>query len=345
MLELLSEVGESPEYVQTSTAGAITLKFFPGRFYRGAKLRALNLLLTYKKGCRANCAYCGLSRSRLKEKTFIRVDWPAFPLEEIITRTKLYGKSLERVCVSMITHPRAYEDMLYIISRFREETDLRISSLISPTLIRSKEKVEKIKEEGADMCGIAIDCATPELFSRLRGEGVKGPHAWEHYWQVVSWAVEVFGRYNVSVHLVVGLGETEEEMLRTVQRAYDMGAEAHLFSFYPEAGSLMESHPRPPIGSYRRIQLGRYLIHKGYARFEDFKFRDGRLVDFGVSPQLIEQVIQEGVAFMTSGCRGKGNEVACNRPYGNERPGEKLRNYPFLPDENDKVDIRAQLWQ
>ena len=336
---------ESPDYVQTSTAGAITLKLFPGRFYRGAKLKALNLLLTYQDGCKASCAYCGLSRRRIaSSKTFIRVDWPTFATDEIISRVNTYGTSLERVCISMITHRRAYQDTLTLIRRFREETSLDISTLISPTLMKSYDMVAELRRAGADMCGIAVDCATPELFDALRGRGAGGPHRWEHYWQVVDWAVEAFGRYNVSVHLIVGLGESEREMLAAVQRAYDAGAEAHLFAFYPEPGSPMEEHSRPSIEQYRRVQLARYLIHRGLARFEDMRFSTrGEVVDFGVSREVLEEVVEEGKAFMTSGCRGRDGEVACNRPYGNERPGEVLRNFPFLPNEEDKALIRRHL--
>lgn len=345
MAELLLD-GESPEYVQTSTAAAMTLKLFPGRFYREAKLRALNLLLTYGDGCMANCAYCGLAREReLSEQTFIRVDWPTFKLEEIIARANRYGESLERVCVGMVTHRRAYSDLLEVVGWLKRGTELRISALITPTLVGEKAMLEGIKASGADMCGIAVDCATEELFSELRGRGVRGPHGWQRYWKTVERAVQVFGKYNVSVHLVVGLGESEEEMLKAVQKAYDLGAEAHLFCFYPEEGSAMGRHPRPSIGSYQRIQLGRYLIHSGYGSFGDFEFnKRGQLVGFGVPERVLEEVVEGGKAFMTSGCRGKGEEVACNRPYGNERPSEKLRNYPFLPSSEDKEDIREQLW-
>ena len=173
---------ESPEYVQTSTAAAITLKLFPGRFYRGARLKALNLLLTYSEGCRASCAYCGLSRKRvpLSGRTFIRVDWPTFATDEVIARANTYGKHLERVCISMVTHPRAYQDTLTLVRRFREETPLAISTLISPTLMKNKEMLAELKRAGAEMCGIAVDCATPELFDALRGRGMQGPHRWEH---------------------------------------------------------------------------------------------------------------------------------------------------------------------
>ncbi len=59
-------------------------------------------------------------------------------------------------------------------------------------------------------------------------------------------AVEVFGRGNVGVHFIVGLGETEREMVEAIQRAHDLGVPTHLFSFFPEEGSLLENRPQPP---------------------------------------------------------------------------------------------------
>ncbi len=334
---------ESPEYVQTSTAGAITLGLMKGRFYRGAKLRALNLLLTYRDGCTGGCAYCGLSRRRVAGDSFIRVEWPTYAVDEILER--LEGREVERVCISMITHPRAYGDTLTLVERFSAEGGLPVSVLASPMLIRSPEQLDALKLAGADMCGIAVDCATPELFERLRGRGAGSGHRWEQYWRVAEWAVECFGRYNVSVHLIVGLGETEEEMLRTVQRAYDLGAEAHLFAFYPEPGSPMQEHPRVSLEQYRRVQLARYLIHTRLARVEQMSFSpSGRLLGFGVDGETLLRVVEDGRAFMTSGCRGRDGEVACNRPYGNERPGEEqLRNYPFRPEREDIEGIKRSL--
>ena len=65
----------SPEYVQMSTAAALTLGIMPGKMHRCSCTRCLNLLLTYPEGCRANCAYCGLGapsrgRSRLCRPQF-----------------------------------------------------------------------------------------------------------------------------------------------------------------------------------------------------------------------------------------------------------------------------------
>lgn len=337
----------SPYWVRISTAAAITLGFAEGSFYREAKLRGLNLLLTYGERCAGRCAYCGLAGNRqaVGDPSFIRVDWPVVSLDQVIARVKVDGRGLERVCVAMQTHRRALPDLLYIAGRMREETNLLVSALITPTCVGRKE-FEELKAAGVDMVGIAVDCATKDLFEALRGRGVGGPHRWERYWTGVEEAVAVFGPGRVGVHLIVGLGETEYELVAAIQRAQDLGARTHLFSFFPEPGSLMQGHRPPSLGWYRRIQLARYLINEGLAKLEGMRFNSaGRLVDFGIGEGLLDEVINTGVPFMTSGCPGKdGRTVACNRPYGNERPSGFIRNFPFPPEERDLFLIRRQLW-
>jgi len=333
----------SPHYVQTSLAASLTLGFQSGSFHRNAELKGLNLLLRYQEGCSGRCHFCGLSQSRQdgpKGKTFIRVDWPLYALEEIIDRSKGIGQ-IHRVCISMITHPKALEDTLHIIRRFKKETELCISVLIAPTLIHEKGPLEAMKTAGADRVGIAIDAATQELFDRMRGRGVEGPHRWDHYWDVVEMATDVFGRFYAGIHLIVGLGETEKEMVGAIQKGQDLGAGTHLFSFFPEKGSPMEKTPPPPVGHYRRIQLARWIINEGSGTMNRMKFDEtGALVDFGME---ILPLVRDGRPFMTSGCPGRDGNVACNRPYGNERPSGPIRNFPFQPEPGDVEEIEAQL--
>lgn len=334
---------ESPEYVQTSLAASLTLGLQQGLFHRNAKLTGLNLLLHYREGCLGRCHFCGLSRSRAegpRTKTFIRVDWPLYLLNEIIQRTK--GKEqIQRVCISMTTHPKAFDDTLHVIRRFSKETELPISVLITPTLIRNERSLQVMREAGADRVGIAIDAATPALFDQLRGRGVEGPHRWDHYWDTVERAIHVFGRFYAGIHLIVGLGETEREMVKTIQRGQDLGAPTHLFSFFPEKGSPMERHPSPSIDHYRRIQLARWIINEGLGSAGRMHFdAAGKLVDFGMD---IQPLIHQGEPFMTSGCPGKDGRVACNRPFGNERPSGPIRNFPFAPERSDIEEIREQM--
>jgi biotin synthase len=198
-----------------------------------------------------------------------------------------------------------------------------------------------MKKAGADRVGIAIDAATPQLFDQLRGKGVGGPHQWDHYWDVTDMAVAVFGRFYVGIHLIVGLGETEKEMVNAIQKGQDRGAYTHLFSFFPEMGSPMEKHSSPSLGQYRRIQLARWIINESLGSANQMRFdENGKLTNLGID---IEPLIQVGEPFMTSGCPGRDGKVACNRPYGNERPSGPIRNFPFMPEAEDIEEIRKQL--
>jgi len=340
---------ESPEYLRTSTAAAITLGFIPGMFYRDAQLYCINLLLTYAGGCKANCAFCGLSRERKscdEKESFIRVDWPMYKTDEIIDAMNKVPHA-RRVCISMVTHPRAYEDLCTVVEKIKNSCDILISALITPTLM-NRERYGHLKEIGVNNIGIAVDASTPELFDKLRGSGVKGPHSWDKYWQDVETAVSVFGKNNATIHLISGIDETEKDMVEALQKSVDIGADPHMFSFFPEKGSMMENHPQPPIGQYLRMQLARYLIQNNYSNIKQMKF-DGseRITNFGADDALLEKIIESGEPFITSGCPDKKGYVACNRPYSNCTPGQamksELRNFPFHPEKEDIKIIKRQL--
>jgi biotin synthase len=103
----------------------------------------------------------------------------------------------------------------------------------------------------------------------------------------------------------------------------------------------LQGYAQPSYGNYRRIQLARYIINEGLGTIDDMQFNDkGQIIQFGVDTN---NIIENGEAFMTSGCSGKDGKVACNRPFGNERPSKPIRNFPFLPEDNDKQMIREQL--
>jgi biotin synthase len=339
---------ESPEYVRLSLAAAMTLGFVKGWFFRNARLRCVNLLLTYSSGCKANCAFCGLAGEKLKpsrDRKFIRVPWRTYSTGTVIDGIVHAPDYVGRVCISMITHPRAVRDTKILCEQINSSTGKSISILASPSVMTLKD-LEDLKNCGADRIGVAIDTATPDLFFKLRSKPVKGPHDWQRYWQFFKQSVDVFGKGNSGVHLICGLGETEEELVHAMVRASDLGGFTHLFSFFPEKGSLMENVNPPSLGTYRRIQLARYLIDEKMIEAPQIQFdANGRIVGFDMSADLLDRIINEGSAFETSGCPGPDGKTACNRPYGNEKPGSEIRNFPFQPDETDIRNIKSQIWE
>ena len=67
----------------------------------------------------------------------------------------------------------------------------------------------------------------------------------DHYWEVVKRSVQIFGRFYVGIHLIVGLGETEKEMIFAIQKGQDAGVLTHLFSFFPKREARWKTTPSP----------------------------------------------------------------------------------------------------
>jgi biotin synthase len=205
-------------------------------------------------------------------------------------------------------------------------------SLSSPPFTRAQFK--ELAEAGADRISIALDAATEQLFSKVKGAETQSPYQWKHQHHALKEAVEIFGKNQVYTHLIVGLGETEKEITETIQQCTDSGIYPSLFAFTPITGTTLENTPQPPIQTYRRIQLARHLIIHGKTRIENMKFDNNqRIKDFGIPKIQLHQIIQQGTPFCTSGC------PECNRPYYNERPGGPMYNYPRppLPDEINEI--------
>ncbi len=180
-----------------------------------------------------------------------------------------------------------------------------------------------LAKAGAERISIPLDAATKEIFNRVKGSGVGGPYVWDEQIRLLDEAVSVFGEGMVSTHLIVGLGETEKEMVEMIQRCVDMGVLPALFAFTPILGTALEKNSQPQVSAYRRVQLSRYLIFHRIARCDNLSFDEkDRVSDFGIHKAVLIKNIQTGEPFQTSGCPG------CNRPYYNEKPSGPLYNHP-----------------
>ncbi len=342
----------SPDYVQMSTAAAITLGLVPGSMHRTACTHCLNLLVTYPEGCRANCSYCGLARHREEtrdyaDRNFIRVDWPTARYDEVIERVRNSADKgqFQRMCISMITHPNSDEDTFVLLDKWvKEVPHIPVSILSNPTTLDYDDLV-RLRDMGADIFTVALDAVTPEIFERTRGKTVDSPHTWDKYWQAIEWAAEIFGPEKFGAHLICGMGETEQEMLEVCQKIKDLGGHNHMFAFFPEQGSLMEDWDPVDKAQWRRVQLARFIIDYAGGRIDDMKFNEaGQVVDYGIPHDEVEALISSGKPFQTSGCPGKDDEEvsACNRPYGDSSPMDIL-SFPFALNSTDVGFVRRQM--
>jgi len=322
--------------IRVSVGSAIVLNLIRGRL---DALPTTAYLLTYKSGrCSANCGFCPQAKtSKSRADMLSRVTWPPFPTERVLSGIKdaVEKGAIKRVCIQALNYPTVLEDVLNLINEIRLRVAVPISVSCQP--LQPKE-MREILDAGVDRIGIPLDAATEELFNMVKGPMAGGPYLWKKQRETLKEAVQVFGRGHVSTHLIVGLGETEEEMVKTIQWCVNLGVYPGLFAFTPVSGTALENQSQPSLSQYRRLQLAHYLITKGLVQFKNMSFdRNGRLLDFGVSSEQLSKVIRDGSPFVTSGCPN------CNRPYYNERPGGPLYNYPRKPLLEEIVEIEKQI--
>lgn len=309
-----------PENVRVSIGAAAVMGLI--RVRMDVKPTTAYLMTYTEEGCVANCAFCPQARSSPSEKGLLsRVVWPAFSTKEVIEGLKRPANgAFDRVCIQAVNYRGFLDDVRGLLKSVGDASGLPIS-LDTPPL--GRRELVKLRDDGLDRVSIPLDAATPELFEEIKGAKVDGPYRWEGHIKALETAVEVFGAGRVMSNLIVGLGETEEEAVKLIQRLMDMGVETGLFAFTPVPFTDLAGHPPPSVDSYRRIQVARHLITGGMDRFEDMEFDgDGRLRGFGAGAEAILHSVSDGGAFRTCGCPG------CNRPYYNERPSGPFYNYP-----------------
>jgi biotin synthase len=251
------------------------------------------------------------------------VIWPKYPLDEILARLDVAAREgrLRRCCLQATAARGYYERALRVVRKVCEAISLPTNIAI---LIRDVEQAAALYGAGIDRIGFGLDAACERVYRQTKGSG----------WSRTLATIEAVARQypgRASVHLIVGLGETEREMVGRVLWAEALGVGVGLFAFTPVRGTAFAARLAPPLAVYRRMQAARWLIVHHGARSNAFHFDEqGALVDICVPgvPDLV-RLLSTGAAFRTSGCPD------CNRPFYNERPGGPMYNYarPLTPDE------------
>jgi len=325
-----------PERIRVSTGSAILLRLLRGRL--DAEPTTIYLLTYRDEKCSANCGFCPQARmSKGRVDMLSRVTWPPFPTRQVFCRIERIAETdaIKRVCIQALNYPTVFDDILSLVGEIKSRVKTPISVSCQPL---DQDQMKTLAEAGVNRISIALDAATEEIFDKIKGRLVGGPYVWERQREALKEAVKIFGEGFVTTHLIVGLGETEKEMIQTIQWCVDSGIYPGLFAFTPIPGTLLENSPQPSLGHYRRVQTAHHLITCVKARRENMTFNgDGCLVNFGVSEEQLREVIDAGEPFVTSGCPG------CNRPYYNEKPSGPIYNYPRQPLPEEIAEIERQI--
>lgn len=263
--------------------------------------------LLLDKGCIGSCSFCPRANGNRKSQKLSRITWPEFEFSTVVERLMAEPKPFRRICLQTGFNPEM-TPVLKNYARRLIDTGISTSMTLSPS---QTELALEMLALGLDHVGIGLDAATEKSYLEHKRKD------WRSDWPALQNLLRSAGE-KIEVHLIYGLGDSEESFMQQIQAIVDLGGKISLFALTPVNGGSA-----PDLASYRRVQAFRYLCETRQINISSCRFKDGQLTDLGFeSREQLLTALHNGDSFRTSGCGD------CNRPYYNERPGQKFYNYP-----------------
>lgn len=262
--------------------------------------------------CNNKCSFCSQSvESSSRKDKLSRVLWPEFSKEDILNAFKEYkGSNIKRICIQSMSSECAHNEVRDFISFIKDRVEFPIS--VSAKLEDEKD-INNFLQMGVEKIGIAIDAANKELYENIKGNNFNNKLDF-----IKNMGINYPNK--ISTHIIVGLGESHEDIYNLYKELKYNNITVSLFAFTPVKGTKMENISQPNIESYRRVQLMTYMIDRGYDE-ANFEFDiHGYLSSINIDNDIKEHIMK-GYPFEIKGCKN------CNRPYYNERPGHTIYNY------------------
>lgn len=254
-----------------------------------------------------------------------RVTWPLFVESDVWEALEERKSEFKRICLQVVNRPGCFATAQNWLEEIRSRCDLPVSVEIRT---EDSRMIGDLIRSGANCIGLPIDVASERLYSNLRGGELK-----EALSLLISAARSFPGM--ISTHIIVGLGETDREIVEICRKLSVENIPIALFAFTPCKGTRLESKEPPRLERYRRIQVATYLISQD-PRIELEYDQNERLILPSLQKDSLLEIIPK--ALLTRGCDG------CNRPFYNERPGCTPYNYPEeLDDERIAKEAEVML--
>lgn len=278
--------------------------------------------------CTNNCQFCTQSQSSKSNDTMLsRIDWHHFEDDCVIklAQKAFTENTLKRLCFQVVDSTNSVSKTLETLKKFDKTGNIPICA---SSTVKNVDDARALFDAGLDRLCVAMDAASEHIYNKVKGNDFH-----DKLDLLLDLSKEFPGK--ITTHLIVGLGETEYEMAKTISLFADNNIQVALFAFTPVKGTQMESHPAPSIESYRKIQIIHYLLENKFLRFDEIVFDEENISSI-TNNELLQVILSaNGKPFMTSGCPD------CNRPYYNESPGSIPYNYPYQPNENEIIQAIA----
>jgi len=203
------------------------------------------------------CKFCGIELT-LKDRSTV-----GFKNAKSLVETILCARDLDGIMNIVFTsgvakdEEKALAKYAEICLEVKKATDLPIQLQIIPP--DDLSWLQRLKDSGVDALGVHIETFDPDVFERITpGKARIGFNKYVETWKE---AVNVFGRWQVSTYVLVGLGERLETVIEGTALCAGIGVYPFIVPFRPIAGTPMENvkPPEPKVMEYVYTEAAKVL--------------------------------------------------------------------------------------
>ena len=219
------------------------------------------------RSCKMKCAFCTMNEAAAKAD--ITVDEA---LEIILAASKREGFSSVAVTSGVQTTIDDQVDrMAQLVSAVRAKLPY-VPIGVEP-LVEKKEQIAKLKKAGATEIKINLEAATNEIFEKACPN-----RDVETAIKAIHWAVHEFGKGAVTSNIIVGLGETDQQVRDALDMLAGIGC----------AGNLRALRINSMNGDRLRIALGKLEPVSKERMMKLAKIHDAILKEHGLSTKTFK---------------------------------------------------------
>lgn len=225
-----SRSGTSPIEIIHSGEGAATLRY--GKIELSGRLDPVGLhcpeqaYITVSSGCIFNCHYCNVPRLPKRRKS----------TGEIHAMVKAIKDRIDAISITSGVFSDINEEEDYVCEVVRDLASFGLP--IGVSIYPTEETPGRLYNLGVKEVKFNLECATPELFASL----CPG-HDRDLIIRVLRKSVELFGRDHVFSNVILGLGETDEEMNACITELTSLGVIPVIRPLNPIAGFSGSNRP------------------------------------------------------------------------------------------------------
>lgn len=203
------------------------------------------------------CKFCGIELT-LKDRSTV-----GFKNAKSLVETIRLAKELDGITNIVFTsgvapdEEKALNKYAEICREVKQATGIPIQLQIIPP--DDLSWLRRLKDSGVDSLGVHIETFDPEVFERVTpGKARIGLDKYIETWKA---AVNVFGRWQVSTYVLVGLGERPETVIEGAALCAEIGVYPFIVPFRPVAGTPMQDikPPSPEIMEYVYTEAAKVL--------------------------------------------------------------------------------------